>query len=181
MDEQQIWAPWRLGYVSGEESDASSPIVPKSWQSGAAKDCFICRAAALYDDVKSACRQNMVLTKGVHSLAMLNRYPYSNGHILISPLRHVGHLTDLNADEHLELMQSLGNFTEILSKLISAKGFNLGLNLGSAGGAGVPGHLHWHLVPRWPGDNNFMPTIAGTRVISQSLESLWEALRDELD
>ncbi len=122
---------------------------------------------------------NLVVDVGQHTLTLLNRYPYSNGHLLVAPLRHVGQLHELTDAEHLEAMQTLGRFSQLLGKLISAAGFNVGLNLGQVAGAGVPGHLHWHLVPRWPGDNNFMPTLAGVRMIPQSLEALWEAITEE--
>lgn len=181
MDEQRIWAPWRLGYIAGDESVAEPPSEPSSWLPDADSNCFMCRAAANYSDVASARRCNLVVKSDAHSQTILNRYPYSNGHLLIAPLRHVGELADLTANEHLEIMQTLGKFTQVLGKLISAEGFNVGLNLGHVGGAGVPGHLHWHLVPRWPGDHNFMSTLAGTRVIPQSLEALWEALVDAFE
>lgn len=176
MDEQRIWAPWRLGYIAGEDDSSGPPPEPSDWQSGADQSCFLCRAAASYEQTEAAKRQNLVVDVGEHTVTLLNRYPYSNGHLLVSPLRHVGQLHELTPEEHLEAMQTLGRFTQQLAKLISANGFNVGLNLGEVAGAGVPGHLHWHLVPRWPGDNNFMPTVAGVRVIPQSLESLWEAL-----
>lgn len=121
------------------------------------------------------------MLRGEHTLVVLNRYPYANGHLLVSPRRHVGQLHELTDEEHLEAMQTLARFTKLLTKLISASGFNVGLNLGEVAGAGVPGHLHWHLVPRWPGDNNFMPTLAGTRVIPQSLDAIWEAIVTELE
>ena len=180
MDEQRIWAPWRLGYIAGEQSEDSAPPEPESWLPGADRDCFICRAAARYKDDDTARKRNLVVSTGEHSIVLLNRYPYSNGHLLICPARHVGELKDLTAEEHLEIMESMGKLTAILSKVIKAEGFNVGLNLGRVGGAGVPGHLHWHLVPRWSGDHNFMSTLAGTRVIPQSLHALWEALVDEL-
>ncbi|MCH2114593.1 MAG: HIT domain-containing protein [Pirellulales bacterium] len=179
MDENRIWAPWRLGYIAGKEVDAESPPEPSRWLEGADRECFMCRAAAIYADTPASRRRNLVVDAGQHSLVLLNRYPYSNGHLLVAPQRHVGDLGDLTGDEHLEIMHSLATFTLALGKQLLAEGFNVGLNLGLAGGAGVPGHLHWHLVPRWRGDHNFMPTLAGTRVIPQSLESLWEALVDE--
>lgn len=180
VDEQRIWAPWRLGYVSGKEAQKPEPTEPVSWLEGADEDCFLCRAAANYADSEAANRENLVVEIGNHSITLLNRFPYSNGHLLVAPRRHVGELKDLTDNEHLEIMQRLASYTELLGKLLSADGFNIGLNLGRVAGAGLPGHLHWHLVPRWPGDHNFMATTAGTRVIPQSLEALWEALVDEL-
>jgi ATP adenylyltransferase len=186
-DEQRIWAPWRIGYIAGgdKNSDASgdkgeeTQILPNTWQAGADHGCFLCRAAGDYADASAAIQQNLVIARDDHCVTLLNRYPYNNGHLLIAPLRHVAELSELTTEEHLAAMQSLSRCTKRLAKLISAEGFNIGLNLGRIAGAGVPGHLHWHLVPRWPGDNNFMPTTAGTRVISQSLEALWEALTND--
>ncbi len=176
LDLQRIWAPWRLGYVAGEDDPVGPPPEPEEWRAGAAHECFLCRAAANYQQPQAAARSNLVVDVGQHTVSLLNRYPYGNGHLLVSPQRHVGQLHELTSEEHLEAMQTLGRFTQQLRELVSAQGFNIGLNLGEVAGAGVPGHLHWHLVPRWPGDHNFMPTLAGARVIPQSLESMWEAL-----
>lgn len=181
MDEQRIWAPWRLGYIKGTGESAAAPPEPANWQPAAESECFLCRAAASYDDERAARRANLVVDVGEHTVTLLNRFPYSNGHLLVSPLRHIGQLHELTDAEHLEAMQTLGRFTQLLGKLISATGFNVGLNLGQLAGAGVPGHLHWHLVPRWPGDNNFMPTVAGVRMIPQSLEALWEAIDESIN
>jgi len=179
MDEQQrLWAPWRVGYIKGEKESALPVLEPTGWQPQAEPSCFMCRAAASYAEDLEARRQNLVVAVGKQTLTVLNRYPYTNGHLLVTPLRHVAQLSDLTDAEHLEVMHQLGRLTCLLSDLISAAGFNVGLNLGNVAGAGVPGHLHWHLVPRWPGDNNFMPTLAGTRVIPQS--PLWETLSESV-
>jgi ATP adenylyltransferase len=121
-----------------------------------------------------------VADRSVQTLVVLNRYPYNNGHLLIAPRRHVAELSGMTHDEHLECMQQLANLTRVYRERLNAEGFNIGLNLGRAAGAGLPGHVHWHLVPRWFGDNNFMPVLAGTRVIPQSLDALWELLTDAL-
>ncbi|TWU28188.1 HIT family protein [Bythopirellula polymerisocia] len=178
MDEQRIWAPWRIGYVAGDESLKEQTLVPQRWSPGAEEDCFLCRAAAEYADPTGADRLNLVVARGEQTVTLLNRYPYTNGHLLVAPLRHVGQLHELTSEEHLAAMKALSTFTELISAHLSAAGFNIGLNLGRVAGAGVPGHLHWHLVPRWSGDNNFMPTVAGTRVIPQSLDAVWEVLRN---
>ncbi len=177
MDEKRIWAPWRIGYVSGSDK-ADAPPTPDTWCDGADQGCFLCRAAAEYRDAREANRQNLVVEVTEHTVALLNRYPYTNGHLLVAPLRHVGDLDELTDAEHLETMHLLGKYTQSLAALIKAEGFNVGLNLGQVAGAGVPGHLHWHLVPRWPGDTNFMPALAGIRMISQSLDAVWEALAE---
>ena len=151
-------------------------IEPIGWQEGADKNCFLCRSSADYASQPAADRQNLVVWRGRYVMGLLNRYPYTNGHLLVSPLRHVAGLDALSDQEHLEGMWILGRITVLLEDLFQADGFNIGLNLGSPAGAGVPGHLHWHLVPRWEGDHNFMPTIAGIRVIPQSLDAAWEAI-----
>jgi ATP adenylyltransferase len=177
MDEQRLWAPWRLSYITGDEQ-APAAIEPAGWRDGADRNCFLCRAAAEYADEAVARRQNLTVAVGGHTVALLNRYPYNNGHLLVAPLRHVAELVDLTGDEHVETVITLSRFTQMYTKLIKAEGFNIGLNLGRVAGAGVPGHLHWHLVPRWTGDNNFMPVHAETRIISQSLDALWEAINE---
>jgi ATP adenylyltransferase len=179
MNEKRLWAPWRLNYIAGGGSDAPPPE-PTAWLEGADRSCFLCRAAATFDDQASANRQLLVLEGGRHTTTVLNRYPYNNGHLLVSPLRHVAEFGDVTADEHIEALAALARFTHLYRRVIKAEGFNIGLNLGAVAGAGVPGHLHWHLVPRWAGDHNFMPATAATRVISQSLEALWEAVESEL-
>jgi ATP adenylyltransferase len=107
---------------------------------------------------------------------VLNRYPYNNGHLLIAPLAHKARLTDLMEAEVLDLQHLIRDTIGDLDRLLKPEGFNIGLNLGKVAGAGLPGHLHWHVVPRWGGDTNFMPVIADTRVIVQSLDSLWDLL-----
>jgi ATP adenylyltransferase len=176
----RLWAPWRLEYVTGSKSQPAPPE-PLEWPAEADRNCFLCRAAAKYDVDSSADRCLMVVARRSWSLLVLNRYPYNNGHLLIAPQRHVGELTDMTGDEHLECMEVLARLTTVYRERLNAEGFNIGLNLGKVAGAGLPGHLHWHLVPRWAGDNNFMPVLAGTRVIPQSLDALWEMLQGAID
>jgi ATP adenylyltransferase len=179
MNNERLWAPWRMAYITGDRAaDAEAPE-PSAWRDGADRSCFLCRAAAEFADNAPARRQLLVVAQGECTVAVLNRFPYNNGHLLVSPLRHVADLAELTADEHLEAMAALSRFTQLYAKLMQAEGFNVGLNLGRAAGAGVPGHLHWHLVPRWSGDSNFMPVVAGIRVISQSLDELWAAIDAE--
>ncbi|MCA9260935.1 MAG: HIT domain-containing protein [Planctomycetales bacterium] len=174
---KRIWAPWRLDYIVSNEKPAP-PREPQQWRQSADHDCFLCRAAAAYDDDAAAREENLVLHVGETVQCVLNRYPYNNGHLLVSPVRHVARLADLTRREHLEAMLTLSHYTTLLAERLTAQGFNLGLNLGSAAGAGVPGHLHWHLVPRWAGDHNFMTVVGSTSVIPQSLAALWDALSD---
>jgi ATP adenylyltransferase len=158
----QLWAPWRLAYVV---KDAPSE----------ADECFICRGLAASDD-----RKNHILLRTDRAVVLLNKYPYNNGHLLIGPLRHVGRLDELASDELLEINETLRKMVAILEKLIKPEGFNIGVNLGRVAGAGLPGHIHWHVVPRWNGDTNFMPVLADTKVIVQSLEALFDMLRAEI-
>ena len=155
----QLWAPWRLSYVA----TAKAP--------GPDDACFICAGLAGNDD-----RANLIALRTPLSVVVLNRYPYNNGHLLIAPRAHKGGLAELTADELLETMETLRRMVALLDELIRPNGYNIGLNLGHAAGAGLPGHLHWHIVPRWHGDTNFMPVLADTKVIVQSLEALYDLL-----
>ena len=180
MNEERLWAPWRMSYIKGAEKPEPPPE-PTHWQPGADPTCFLCRAAAEYEQDSDADRKLLVASRGDLSIVVLNRYPYSNGHLLISPRRHVATLADLTDAEHLGIMQSITRVTRVLGEKIQAQGFNVGLNQGQLAGAGVPGHLHWHVVPRWPGDHNFMPVTAGVRVIPQSLDELWQRMQEAID
>jgi ATP adenylyltransferase len=175
---ERLWAPWRLEYVAGSEPTDAAPPEPVAWQENADQACFLCRAAAKFDPAAAADRKLLVAARGSHGIVVLNRYPYNNGHLLVAPLRHVGELCEMTRDEHAECLDRLATLTTIYRERLNAEGFNIGLNVGKVAGAGLPGHLHWHLVPRWAGDNNFMPVLAGTRVIPQSLDALWELLAD---
>jgi ATP adenylyltransferase len=111
---------------------------------------------------------------------LLNRYPYNNGHLLVAPRSHKSALADLDGPEIVEIMESVRQMISVLDRIIHPDGYNVGLNLGMCAGAGLPGHLHWHIVPRWHGDTNFMPTIADTKVLAQSLDSMYELLVNEI-
>jgi len=164
----QLWAPWRLSYIAA----------PKEKPVANGDECFICRGAA---GPSSDDRANLVLHRSTRSVVVLNRFPYNNGHLLVCPLAHKGQFDELTPEELLDLQLLLGQMTSAIRKRMNADGFNIGLNLGRVAGAGVPGHLHWHIVPRWPGDTNFMPVVGDTKVISQSLEALYDLLREELN
>lgn len=159
----RLWAPWRLSYVA-------APKPP-----GVEEPCFICRGLAADDD-----RHNLIVLRTPRSTVLLNRFPYNNGHLLVSPCAHKGGLHDLDSDELLEIMETLRRLVGVLDDLMHPDGYNIGLNLGSAAGAGLPGHLHWHVVPRWHGDTNFMPVVSDTRVIVQSLDALYDLLTERL-
>lgn len=183
MSHDRLWAPWRLDYVTGTESAANAepPPEPSEWLPRADQQCFLCRAAAKFAPSADADRRLLVAARGPQAMVVLNRYPYNNGHLMVAPRRHVAQLFELTRDEHLDCMDRLGSMTRLLSELLKAEGFNIGLNLNRVAGAGCPGHLHWHIVPRWNGDNNFMSVLAGTRVIPQSLAALWELLTEAME
>jgi ATP adenylyltransferase len=167
-----------LAYVSGEAAaEAAAAETAKAAQlkfpPGADRQCFICRALADSDD-----RANRVVERAGLSIVILNRFPYNNGHLLVAPWAHKGRLDELDEAEHLDLQRLIAKYVLVYERLLKAEGFNVGLNLGKVAGAGLPGHLHWHVVPRWHGDTNFMPAVAHLRVIPQALDALWELLRE---
>ncbi len=166
MSHDRLWAPWRLAYV--QSTDPAD--TPKH-------DCFLChyRDCEATDDAK-----NLVVLRGEHCLVVLNRFPYNNGHLLIAPREHKADLRDLNDAELLESNHLLQKMVSVIEQSMSPDGFNVGLNLGRVAGAGLPGHIHWHIVPRWNGDTNFMPVLGDTKVIPQSLEALYEILQAAL-
>lgn len=159
----QLWAPWRLAYVAADKSSAE------------AGRCFLCDGLVDADD-----RGRLIVHRGRECFVILNRYPYNNGHVLVAPNRHKGKLDQLSTEEIVESQQLLARLVEIFDALMKPDGYNIGLNLGKAAGAGLPGHLHWHLVPRWEGDTNFMPVIADVKVIVQSLDATYELLASRL-
>jgi ATP adenylyltransferase len=159
----QLWAPWRLAYVA-----TAKPPAPGD-------PCFLCRGLAENDD-----RANLIVQRLPKAVVVLNRFPYNNGHLLVAPRRHKGTLAELDADEILEMQRTLERLVGVLDDILHPEGYNVGLNLGRAAGAGLPGHLHWHLVPRWNGDTNFMPVLSDVKIIAQSLDALWELLDAKL-
>lgn len=168
MNEENLWAPWRMAYIKSDKTVAA-PDRELAWLPGADRTCFICRGVADTQD-----RANLVVFRGPHTIAILNRYPYNNGHLLVAPRSHRARLDELNGDEQAALMSTISEMTNRLERLIAPEGFNIGLNLGRVAGAGLPGHLHWHIVPRWFGDTSFMPVVASIDVIPQSLDALWQ-------
>ncbi len=164
MSHKQLWAPWRLAYVVNTEP------VPKT-----ESECFLCRYRESTEDAK-----NLVVYRSEHAFVVLNRFPYNNGHLLVAPLAHKGDLRHLNDAELLDCSKLLQRMLDVEQDVLSCDGFNVGLNLGRVAGAGLPGHLHWHIVPRWNGDTNFMPVIGDAKVIPQSLEALHGLLTEKL-
>lgn len=156
-DYERLWAPWRMGWIAGEKEPG----------------CFLCRMVGEDKDA-----ENYLLERGEHCFVCLNSFPYNNGHLLISPYRHNGDLTQATPSELSEMMLLGQRWAGHLKKAVNPSGYNLGMNLGVAGGAGVAEHLHMHLLPRWGGDHNFMSCVAETRVINQSLTACYEALKE---
>ena len=158
LKRKNLWAPWRIKYIQGLS------------ESG---ECFICRNLANpQDDDK-----NLVLWRSNHSIVILNHFPYNNGHLLIAPVRHTPDLEQATDEELLELFKLVRESQRALSLAIKPQGFNIGMNFGRCGGAGLPDHFHIHIVPRWQGDTNFMHVCGDTNVISQSLTELFEQLK----
>ena len=152
---KNLWAPWRMDYIL---ADKSGP-------------CFICQAGGSDDDRKS----HVVLRKD-NAFALLNLYPYNNGHILIAPYKHEGDIEKLGEEEMREMMELLVELKAKVDRIMNPHGYNVGFNLGHASGAGLEGHLHMHLVPRWENDTNFMPVLGETKIIPQHLDEIWESL-----
>jgi ATP adenylyltransferase len=152
---KQLWAPWRVEYITGEKP----------------KGCIFCKDAL---DTEG---EGLVLYRGPISTVILNKYPYNNGHLLIAPLRHLGALKDLSQDESGDLFRLLTKSTMIIEEAMNPDGFNIGMNLGRGAGAGVEDHVHFHVVPRWSGDVNFMPIAAEVRVIPEHLTETARKLR----
>lgn len=153
----RLWAPWRKTYIRPEGQ--------------VKKGCLFCRLSK-----SRQIRQDYILKQNLTCFAVLNLYPYTNGHILIVPNRHVKDLQDLSPEERLDWLSLADELIRALNIKMHPQGLNMGVNLGKAGGAGIPDHIHFHIVPRWRGDHNFMPVIASSRVISESLGSVYTNL-----
>jgi len=151
---ETLWAPWRFEYFAKSDS----------------RD-FLAEAARTSNDAA-----HLVLIRRKNAFLMMNRYPYTVGHLMAVPYRKVGELDALGENEVTELFSLVVHGQNLLRKVMKAQGFNIGMNIGKCAGAGVPDHLHIHIVPRWNGDTNFMPMLSGTRVLSESLQSLYEKL-----
>lgn len=143
----------------------------RSLESPDSQQCFLCLAAE-----KKTSRERLVLWQTDLSVVLMNRYPYTNGHLLVAPLAHKAELSDLTHPELCDLNVQTARAIELLKRAISPQGFNIGMNLGRCAGAGVPGHLHQHIVPRWAGDGNFMNVVGQVRIIPQATEQLYSEL-----
>ena len=159
MAGSHLYAPWRMEYITGlSKSDG----------------CFICEAVAAKSDEER--RQRLVLWSSEQSIILINRYPYTNGHLLIAPKAHKAELDELSEAEQLDLQTQAIQSIRLLKKAMSPQGFNLGINLGRCAGAGLPGHIHQHVVPRWGGDTNFMTAVGEVRVVPEAMSHLWNEL-----
>jgi ATP adenylyltransferase len=154
-----LWAPWRMEYIAGLSG------TEKSKDPG----CFLCEHFASRDDAR-----NFVLSRTDKSFTVLNRFPYTSGHLLIAPAQHAAGPEDFADDVLLELMRGVRDAKRVLQRALNAEGFNIGMNLGHCAGAGLPGHLHIHVVPRWAGDTNFMSVVGEARVIPEALERVYK-------
>jgi ATP adenylyltransferase len=155
---KQLWAPWRMDYIRGESEKPDT-------------GCIFCVRDCCGED-----RDRLILHRGEQAFVLMNKYPYTNGHLMIAPYRHTADPAELTDAEALEMHRLLVLCRDVLSERIAPQGFNVGMNLGQIAGAGIADHLHLHLVPRWSGDTNFMPVFADVRVIPQHLEATYEHL-----
>jgi len=157
---KRLWAPWRMEYITSEKRPEKGK-------------CFLCLDAGSDDKA-------MVLLRKPAAFVIMNRYPYSNGHVMVVPNRHVGSLEDLGDEELLEMMRLVRTVSTVLRQEMSIEGLNVGINMGKAAGAGLEDHIHIHVVPRWVGDTNFMPVVGETKVISEHLYETYRRLKNKL-
>lgn len=155
---ERLWTPWRRAFIEGTTDRRDD-------------GCFLCALPGESED-----RANHILFRAEHVFVLLNRYPYNNGHLMIAPYTHSGDLARLSTDVAAELMHTTQRTIAVLEAEYRPEGFNVGLNLGKPAGAGVPDHLHVHVVPRWNGDTNFMPVIGDTKVLPETLDQTYDRL-----
>jgi Diadenosine tetraphosphate (Ap4A) hydrolase and other HIT family hydrolases len=170
---ERLWAPWRLAYVAGDKGKKATPAAP----AGAA-GCVFCDRPAMgpAHDAESG-----ILTRGEACYAILNAYPYNNGHLMVIPYRHIASPAELTPEEGSEMMALCAFLTDVLKEAYGPDGYNIGMNVGSAAGAGIAAHLHLHIVPRWSGDTNFMPVVGGVKVMPETLEQTYTRLQTILE
>ena len=155
-DNRPLWAPWRIDFIRSEKD----------------KHCFLC----IDGGDNSADFENLIIARDEKNFVILNRYPYNSGHIMISPYRHIGDIEEMTKEERYEMMDLTVKAKQVLTQVLKPDGFNVGFNLGTAAGAGVEDHIHMHIVPRWNGDTNFMPVLAGIHVVPESLNDTLKLL-----
>jgi ATP adenylyltransferase len=159
----QLWAPWRLTYIENADK---------------VDGCIFCSFPA-QGEAHDA--ENLIVHRGTHAFIILNAFPYSNGHLMVVPFRHTSSMSEYSDAEMLDVMHLTRLSIRMLDEAFSPAGFNLGVNMGRVAGAGIADHLHWHVVPRWNGDTNFMPVLADVRVIPESLSVVYSRLRTALE
>ena len=152
-----LWSPWRMEYIENNHKEAG---------------CVFCNAQAQADGA-----ENLIAYRGEHAYVILNRFPYTSGHLMVIPFEHKPNLEELDAPTRAEMMELTSRCTTALNNIYRPQGFNIGVNIGEAAGAGVLGHVHIHIVPRWKGDTNFMSTVGGTRVLPEALEDTYERVK----
>ncbi len=157
---KRLWSPWRLEYILSDKN----------------RGCIFCEKVADNDD-----QANYILQRGRKCYVMLNLYPYNNGHLMVSPYRHVPSPEQLEEDELTEMMLMLNKSLKVLRRAMHPDGFNVGINIGKAAGAGIEKHVHIHVVPRWRADTNFMPVFSNTRVIPELMDDTYRKLKDAWD
>ena len=160
MTDNSLWAPWRAEFVLGEKEEG----------------CILCKRFQMEDTV-----ENLIIYRGEHNFVILNKYPYNPGHAMVVPNRHIAHLELLTAEESVEYFALMQKTIKAMKAAMNPHSFNIGMNLGEVSGAGIPEHIHLHIVPRWNGDTNFMPVIGKTSVNSVPLEPIYEAMRKEMN
>jgi len=161
---ERIWSPWRMAYIQATK------------EQGEDAGCIFCDLPAEGDDVRT-----MILARGELAFVIVNSFPYNPGHLMVAPFRHVGAFTSLEADELADVDALVARSIRALEQEMEPHGYNLGMNLGRVAGAGIPDHVHWHLVPRWNGDTNFMPVVGQTRVLPELLEETYARLRPRFE
>ncbi len=156
---KRLWAPWRMVYIKEAASESG---------------CLFCRTARSGKEA-----ENLLLFRGKLGFVMMNLYPYNSGHLMVAPFRHLATIEDLTDRESVLLFRLAGTSIRILDRVMKPQGYNLGMNLGRVAGAGVLGHLHLHIVPRWSGDTNFMPVLGETKVVAEALAATYKKLKRE--
>jgi ATP adenylyltransferase len=158
---KHIWSPWRMTYIENHDKE---------------EGCVFCKAVMREDN-----EDNLIIQRGDLAFVILNRYPYTSGHVMVVPFKHKPNLEELDPATRAEIMEWTSRATTVLRKIYNTTAFNIGVNIGDAAGAGVKDHVHLHIVPRWIGDTNFMSTLADTRVLPEALEDTWRKIKKGFD
>lgn len=161
---KKMYCPWRSEYTSGTAHTKN--------ENATQGECIFCERIKQNNDT-----ENLIILRDKHNVIFLNKYPYNAGHILIMPNEHIAHLSQLSREARTELMELLAQSETIMKKILGAHGVNMGVNLGKAAGAGIPSHMHFHVLPRWEGDTNFLPTLAETKQISFDLHEIYQKIQ----